>query len=135
MQKYDVIAENKRYTIGIYDKDYDGYIVNDGICNYYWWELKKEAKAAADALNKWEKQGYSHYLGSHLYGHDKIYKYRDGTYEVGAEIHYFEGEDQFTDDYIALYEIFGIVQEVSAEQEEEYKESIGEEEYKARLCE
>jgi hypothetical protein len=66
---YEALKDGDRYTIGVYDEGYKAYIVNDGICNYYWWDTEVEAQEAADALNSYEG---CHGLGEHGYGNDKI---------------------------------------------------------------
>lgn len=65
---YKVIKDGNRYTIGEYDKGYNAYIVNDGICCYYWWPTEAEAQAAADAINRYG----SYWLGQHGYGNDRL---------------------------------------------------------------
>jgi|BioPla2DNA2_1021312.scaffolds.fasta_scaffold62633_2 hypothetical protein len=39
---YEAVKNHNRYTIGIYDKSFDAYIVNDGICTYYWWNTEEK---------------------------------------------------------------------------------------------
>jgi len=68
-KNYKVLAENGRYTIGEYDEGYGAYIVNDGICNYYWWDTEYDAQAAADAYNNYDG---CEWLGQHGYGNDII---------------------------------------------------------------
>ena len=49
MRKYQVIPEGTRWTIGEFDEGYQAFITNDGICNYYFWDTREEAEAAAEA--------------------------------------------------------------------------------------
>lgn len=69
MTNYQVIKEGDRYTIGVYDQDTDAFIINDGICNYYFWETKEEAQEAADAYNAYEGLEW---LGEHGNGNDTL---------------------------------------------------------------
>ena len=66
---YTVLTEGNRYTIGKYDEGYKAYIINDGICGYYYWDTKEDAQAAADAYNVYEG---CEWLGQHGYGNDRI---------------------------------------------------------------
>jgi hypothetical protein len=70
IRNYRVIEDGGRYTIGEWDEGYRAYIVNDGICQYYWWGSKKDAQKAADAYNVYDG---NEWLGQHGYGNDKIY--------------------------------------------------------------
>jgi len=72
-KNYTVIKANDgRYTIGQYDEEYEAYIVNDGICNYYWWDSEAEAQLAADAYNEYDGFEFYEGLGNHGYGYDTI---------------------------------------------------------------
>lgn len=91
MKNYTVIKERDRYTIGEYDEGYKAYIINDGICQYYYWGTKEAAQAAADAYNAYDG---SEWLGEHGYGNDRIYL----------------GEINDVDaDMVDLYRLFGAV--------------------------
>ena len=67
---YETIKDGDRYTIGEYNESYKAFIINDGICQYYWWDTEEEAQEAADALNAY---GGLSGLGDHGSGYDKIY--------------------------------------------------------------
>lgn len=69
MKNYIVIKEGNRYTIGEYDEGYKAYIINDGICGYYYWDTEHEAQIAADTYNTYDG---CEWLGEHGYGNDKI---------------------------------------------------------------
>lgn len=69
MKNYKVIREDDRYTIGQWGEGYNTYIVNDGICQYYWWDTEAAAQAAADAYNAYDG---AEWLGEHDYGDDRM---------------------------------------------------------------
>jgi len=100
--KYQVIKEHNRYTIGVYDEGYDAFIVNDGICQYYWWRKRSDAQAAANAINEYEGE---HWLGEHGYGNDKIYIDEDFN------------PDMYDPEKIELYKLFSAI-----DFDEDYKE-------------
>lgn len=88
---YKAIKESDRFTIGEYDKGYKAYIINDGICGYYFWDTEEKAQQAADAYNsydKWEE------LGKHGYGNDRIT---------------FDEIDEIDEDIVELYRLFHAV--------------------------
>ena len=90
-KNYTVIKEGERYTIGEWDDGYQAYIVNDGICQYYWWDSEEDAQVAADAYNAYEGPEW---LGQHGYGNDTI------------------EEDEIDDmdpEMVELYRLFGAV--------------------------
>lgn len=94
-KNYKVLKEGNRYTIGEYDEGYKAYIINDGICQYYWWDNEEDAQAAADAYNAYEGQEW---LGQHGYGNDTI---------DADEI------DDMDPDMVELYRLFGAVKQQS----------------------
>ena len=49
--KYEVIKSGDRFTIATKWDSYS-YIINDGICEYYYWDTWRNAQEAADAYNK-----------------------------------------------------------------------------------
>lgn len=69
MKNYRVIKDYDRYTIGEYIETANAYIINDGICQYYWWGDQYAAQEAADAYNEYEGPEW---LGQHGYGNDRI---------------------------------------------------------------
>jgi len=91
MRSYQVIKDGSQYTIGEWDEGYNAYIVNDGICNYYFWNKEEEAQAAADAYNAYDGQEW---LGEHGNDNDRI-----SEDEVGPL--------NLSDDMVALYKLFG----------------------------
>lgn len=64
-----MIKEGDRYTIGQFDEDYDAFIINDGICNYYFWSTEEEAQEAANAYNSFDGLEW---LDEHGYGNDTL---------------------------------------------------------------
>lgn len=93
MKNYKVIKDGERYTIGEWDECRKAYIINDGICTYYWWDTADAAQEAADAYNAYE--GYE-WLGQHGYGNDTI-----SADEV----------DDMDTDMVDLYRLFGAVKD------------------------
>lgn len=93
MKNYKVIEDGTRYTIGEYDSSYKAYITNDGICNYYFWDSKEEAEAAAEAYNTYEGEEW---LGQHGYGNDRISE-EDEAY------------NSYSEEMIQLYRLFNAV--------------------------
>lgn len=91
MKNYEVIKDKGRFTIGEFDPSYNAYIINDGICNYYWWGTKEEAQEAAEAYNEYEGEEW---LGEHGNGNDVIYE--DEIEDVSEEM-------------LELYKLFGAV--------------------------
>lgn len=89
MKHYTPIKEGNRYTIGEYDEDYKAYIINDGICRFYWWNSRDDAQAAADAYNAYNGLEW---LGQHGYGNDFIHS---------------DEADTSDQDMIDLYQLFG----------------------------
>ena len=68
-KSYQVIKEGDRYTIGQFDDGYEAYIINDGICNYYFWETEEEAQEAANAYNSFDGLEW---LDEHGNGNDTL---------------------------------------------------------------
>jgi hypothetical protein len=91
MKNYKVIKDGDRYTIGEYSESYDAYIINDGICNYYWWDTQEAAQEAADTYNVYDGMEW---LGQHGYGNDTIDS--DEIDDMDAEM-------------VTLYRLFGAV--------------------------
>jgi hypothetical protein len=79
MKSYKVIQSGNEYTIGEWDDGYQAFIVNDGICGYYWWSTAEAAQKAADAYNSYEGPEY---LGQHGYGNDLITNTDDVSQEM-----------------------------------------------------
>lgn len=91
MNCYEVIEDHGRFTIGEFDPSSTAYIINDGICNYYWWDTKEAAQEAADAYNEYDGEEW---LGQHGYGNDVIHE---------DEI------DTVDEKMLELYKLFGAV--------------------------
>jgi len=92
MKNYKVIKDGDRYTIGNWDDSYNAYIINDGICNYYWWDTEEAAQEAADAYNEYEG---CEWLGDHGYGSDTLTA--DEAETMDPEM-------------VALYRLFGAIE-------------------------
>lgn len=92
-RNYKVIKEGDRYTIGEWDEGYQAFIVNDGICQYYWWSSAEDAQQAADAYNAYEG---AEWLGQHGYGGDRISR---------SEIN----DDNENSEIVNLYSLFGAI--------------------------
>ena len=95
MHNYEVLHEGDRYTIG--EKwDDDSYIINDGICCYYYWDTRREAQEAADAYNK---HGMS-WVRSHdrLSVYDDLVDVSDEDYKMYTLFHAIDdGVDELYD--------------------------------------
>lgn len=88
-KNYKSIKDRTRWTIGEWDEGYKAYIINDGICGYYWWDSESAAQEAADAYNSYEG---CEWLGQHGYGNDVV----DADDDVDAEMY-------------DLYRLFGAI--------------------------
>lgn len=89
MRHYKVYKVGSRYTIGEFDESYNAVIINDGICQYYWWDTPEAAQEAADAYNAYNGEEW---LGQHSYGNDYIHA---------------DEADSCSQEMIDLYRLFG----------------------------
>lgn len=99
MKHYEPIQEGDRWTIGEWDKDYKAYNVDDGICQYYYWDSLEAAKAAADAYNAYT-------------GLEWLAQHREGNDTMTPS----EGEDN--PEMFELYSLFGAIEPDEEDEEE-----------------